>query len=205
MIRNWNLSSRVSPLRPRTGAGGRYLCECVGECDADVTPRHHHHVVIVPWLVFCLFPVVVSSLFLSRHFRFWVNLYIRKHIDTHTHRATTTLNSIQPKLCSSNTPLVPLFNPFNTQPTMSVARTTTQALRTRVAPTAARSSLRTRGTGYRFNSSQSGPNVNAGAHPAVTGAAAGAAAALLVGYGAYKYTVSFGVAALRVDPHVRPG
>jgi hypothetical protein len=87
---------------------------------------------------------------------------------------------------------------------MSVARTTTQALRTRVAPTAAaRSSLRTRG-GYRFNSTQSGgPNVNAGAHPAVTGAAAGAAAALLVGYGAYKYSVSFGAGLGGYDLHLR--
>lgn len=70
---------------------------------------------------------------------------------------------------------------------MSFARTSTQALRLRAAP-AVRSNLRTRGTGYRFNSSNAGPNAQANMHPAVAGAAAGAGAAVLIGYGAYKYT-----------------
>jgi hypothetical protein len=70
---------------------------------------------------------------------------------------------------------------------MSLARSSAQTLR-RTAPTLR--TVRPRGTGYRFNSTNAGPNAQAGAHPAVTGAAAGAAAAVLVGYGAYKYTVS---------------
>jgi hypothetical protein len=82
-----------------------------------------------------------------------------------------------------------LSNPTIPFTTMSFARTSTQALRLRAAP-AVRSNLRTRGTGYRFNSSNAGPNAQANMHPAVAGAAAGAGAAVLIGYGAYKYTVS---------------
>ena len=80
---------------------------------------------------------------------------------------------------------------------MSFARTSTQALRLRAAPTV-RSNLRTRGTGYRFNSSNAGPNAQANMHPAVAGAAAGAGAAVLIGYGAYKYTVSLDLLAAMV-------
>jgi hypothetical protein len=88
-------------------------------------------------------------------------------------------------------------NPTIPFTTMSFARTSTQALRLRAAP-AVRSNLRTRGTGYRFNSSNAGPNAQANMHPAVAGAAAGAGAAVLIGYGAYKYTVSLDLLAAMV-------
>lgn len=94
--------------------------------------------------------------------------------------------SLSPLQLSFTVPTQPTI-PFTT--TMSFARTSTQALRLRAAP-AVRSNLRTRGTGYRFNSSNAGPNAQANMHPAVAGAAAGAGAAVLIGYGAYKYTVS---------------
>lgn len=72
---------------------------------------------------------------------------------------------------------------------MSFARTSAQTLRLRAAPVA-RSTVRTRGIRLNSTTAGSGSGPSAGGNPAVAGALAGAGAAIVIGYGAYKYTVS---------------